>query len=130
MKALVVLLQQRVVDARALVEAVDVRLGDEAHEVVVADEVLRVQAEVEALLVLLARRVVARRGDVGLHAEDGLHALGAAFVVEGLEGEEVAVVGDGEGAHPQRLRLRDERLDQALPVEERIGRMQVKMDEV
>ena len=53
MKPLVVLLEKLVVDSRVVVVAVDVRLGDEPHEIVVADEVLRVKAQVEALLLQL-----------------------------------------------------------------------------
>ncbi len=126
-EALVILLEERVVDARAHVEAVDVRFADELHEVVVARQIHRVEAEVVARLGLVAAQVVSRRGDVGLAAEDGLHVdvrevavglllLRAALVVEHLEGEEVAVVGDGERGHAELARLLDERHDLALPV--------------
>ena len=96
----------------------------------VARQVLRVEAQVETLLGLLARRVVTRRGDIRLDAENRLHALLAGLVVERLERKEVAVVRDRKGGHPQFLRLRDKRLDLALPVKERVRRMQVKMDEI
>ena len=103
-------------------------LGHQPHEVVVSDEVLRVQAQVEALLLeslvlleVLVPLAVVVVHYVRLHAEDGLYALLARLVVERLGGEEVAVVGDRERIHPERLRLRDKRGDSALPVEQRVG---------
>ena len=85
------------------------------------------QAQVEASLVLVARRVVARRGDVRLAAEDRLYAdrrqfavrlllLGTALVVEILERVQVPVVGDGERPHAKRAGALDERHDLELPV--------------
>ena len=133
-QALMVLFEQVVVDARVVVEAVDVGFGDEAHEVVVAGEVLREEDQVVAAFVLVARRVVARGGDVRLAAEDGLDGrqvavalLGAALVVERLQGEEVAVVGDRQRGHPPLARAPHERLDAALPVQQGIGGMDMKM---
>ena len=133
---LVVLLEERVVDSRVVVVAVDVGLGHQPHEVVVSDEVLRVQAQVEALLLnaLVLLEVLVTLAVVVVHyvrfdAEDGLYALLARLVVERLGGEEVAVVGDRERVHAQRLRLRDKRGDSALPVEQRIRRVQMEMRE-
>ncbi len=131
-QTLMVLFEQVVVDARVVVEAVDVGLGDEANEVVVAGEVLREEDQVVAALVLVARRVVARRGDVRLAAEDGLDGrqvavalLRAALVVERLQGEEVAVVGDRQRGHAPLARAPHERFDAALPVQQGIGGMDV-----
>ena len=110
------------------------RLGDEAHEVVVAREVLREEDQVVAFLVLVARRVVARGGHVRLAAEDGLDGgqvavalRGPALVVERLQGEEVAVVRDRQRGHPPLARAPHERLDAALPVQQGIGGMDMKM---
>ena len=138
---LVVLLEQRVVDPGALVESVDVRLGYQLDEVVVADEVLGVQAEVVALLVLVAAFVVSRRGDVRLASEDRLHVdarqfavvlllLGAALVVERLQREQIAVVRYGQGAHAKLARAFHERDDLALSVKQRICRVKMKMDKI
>ena len=138
---LVVLLQQRVVDSRVVVEAVDMRERHELDEVVVALPVLRVQAEVEAALALVARQVVAGGGDIGLAAENRLYMHAReipvdlllrrpTLVVEALEREKVAVVGDGERRHPELARALDERHDLALPVQHRIGGVQMEMDEV
>ena len=135
-KPLVVLLEKLVVDSRVVVVAVDVRLGDEPHEIVVADEVLRVKAQVEALLLqllVLAEELMALTVvvvyDVRLYAEDRLYALLPRLVIERLGREHVAVVGDGKRGHPKRLRLGDERHDAALPVEQRISGVKVEMCE-
>ena len=138
MKPLVVFFEEGAVDARAHVEAADVRLGNEAHKVVVARQVLGVEAEMEAPLGLVAALVVAGRGDVRFAAEDRLYGrqvgkllfLGAAGVVKRLEREKVAVVGDGERAHSGLARPGDERRNLALPVQQRVGRVQVEMDEL
>ena len=135
-KPLVVLLEKLVVDSRVVVVAVDVRLGDEPHEIVVADEVLRVKAQVEALLLqllVLAEELMALAVvvvyDVRLYAKDRLYALLPRLVIERLGREHVAVVGDGKRGHPKRLRLGDERHDAALPVEQRISGVKVEMCE-
>ena len=60
----------------------------------------------------------------------GLLLFRPALVVEALQGEEVAVVCDRQGGHAERARLADERHDLALSVEKRIGRVQVKMNEI
>ena len=137
---LVVLLEQLVVDARPPVEALDVRQRDQAHEVVVAREVLRQEDQVVAgevaRVVVLEEAAAARH--VGLAPEDGLHVrervaglvlLQAAFVVERLEGEQDAVVGDRERRHPERAGAGDERFDLARAVEQRIRGVEVEGDE-
>ena len=136
---LVVFLQELVVDAGLVVHALDAGERGEADEVVVAGAVLREEDEVAAGVVLAVVAVlvlvVARAPrDVGLAAEDGLQGgergpllvlLEAAGVVERLEAEEVAVVGDGDRGHPERPRAGGERADLARAVEQRIGRVDV-----
>jgi hypothetical protein len=68
-----VLLEQLLVDARVVVEAVEVGLGGEEAEVGVALLVLGQEDEVVGHL-LRAVRPALGAGDVGLHAEDGLDA--------------------------------------------------------
>ena len=115
---LVILLEEGMVDSGVVIEAVDVRERDEAHEIVVARQILRVKAKVIAAFRLVACRVVARRRYVSLHAENRLHPLLAAFVVKRLQREQVAVVGHRQRGHPQFLRLCDQRLDLTLPVKQ------------
>ena len=88
------------------------------------------KAEVEALLALVARRVVAGGRHIRLAAEDRLDALLAAFIVERLQREEIPVVRDGQRRHSHGLRLGDERLDLALSVKKRICCVKMEMYEV
>ena len=126
------------VDSRAIVEAVDVGFRHEADEIVVASLVLGVKAKMVAAFVLVARRVVAGRGHIGLATQYRLYGrqLGelllrrTAGVVERLKREKVAVVCDGKRWHTPFSGTGDQRIDLALPVQKRVCRVQVKMDEV
>ena len=105
------------VDARLVVVAVDVGVGDEAAEVAIAGPVLRQQDQVEGLgvgLSLLLRHRAA--GDVGLHPDDRLDPGGPAGLVEGDRAVEGAVVGEGERVEPQRRGLADQLVDPRQPV--------------
>ena len=72
-EAFVVLFKKAPVDSRVVVEPVYVRSRDELYEVAVTREVHRVQAQVVAAFVLVARREVASRCDVRLAPEDRLY---------------------------------------------------------
>ena len=135
-----VFLEEVRVDARPIVHSVYVRFGDEPDEVVVALDVERVDAEVAARLVPVAGLVV-HVGEVRLAAEDRLYVdvrelavrlllLRAALVVERLEREEVAVVRHGQSGHAPLACAPYERHDLALPVEERVRRVEMKMYEI
>ena len=132
-----VLLKQRMVYARLVVHSVDVGLRYEAHKVVVAHEIHGVKAEVELRLRLVALKVAAV-GYVRLAPKDGLYpwqALevllrGPARIVERLQREQVAVIRDGERRHPPLAGLLHKRVDLALPIQQRVGGMKVKMYEV
>ena len=96
-KALRVPVEQRPVDARLYVEALHKAHGDEVAEVAVARLVLAQEDEVGVLRVHAVLPVRApARGDVDLAADDGLHALFHAGLVEGDGAVHDAVVGDGE----------------------------------
>lgn len=60
----------------------------------------------------------------------GLLLLRAAFVIEALKREEIAVVGYRQSGHAELARPFDERYDLALSVQKRVSGMQVKMDEI
>ena len=90
------------VDARLVVVAIDVGVGDEAAQVPVADQVLSQQDQVEGLGVGLALLVGHRpAGDVGLDPDDRLDALGAGRLVEGDGAVQGAVVGDRHRVHAE-----------------------------
>ena len=96
-EALAVLREVLAVDPGLVVVAVEVGVGDEPTQVLVADEVLGQQDQVERLGVGLALLVGHRPpGDVGLDADDRLDPLRVRRLVEGDRPVQGAVVGDGE----------------------------------
>ena len=110
--------EQLAVDARAVVEALEVRGAGELEQVAVAGLVLREQGEVEGRARGGAAVEAAAGRDVALEADDRLDLVGARFLVE-LDGAvQVAMVGDGEGILAERLRARDEIRDGAEPVQQ------------
>ena len=129
------LAQELEVDARLVVEALEVALRHQGHQVAVAGRVHREQQQVvdrvEAALVLRALLLLEAGAarDVGLAAEDRLHARGARLLVELRRAEQVAVVGHADRALPQLLHLREERRELDRAVEQRVLRVQVQMDE-
>ena len=85
------------IDARLVVIAVEVGVGDDAAEVAVAGPVLGQQDEVKGLGIGLAFAVGHRAsGDVGLDADDGLDLPLLAGLVEGDRTVQRAVIGDGQ----------------------------------
>ena len=125
------------VGARLVVQAADVRVGDELGEVLVAFEIPGEHAHVEILVLatigFVGERVVP--DEVELAAEEGLElhvALGAllGLVPEIEEAEEIAVVGDRHRAHVHVARARHQAVDAAAAVEHAVVRMHVEVHEV
>ena len=125
------------VGARLIVQAADVRVGDELGEVLVAFEIPGEHAHVEILVLatigLVGEGVVP--DEVELAAEERLElhvALGAllGFVPEIEEAEEVAVVGDRHRAHVHVARALHQAVDAAAAVEHAVVRMHVEVHEV
>ncbi|MEM1164959.1 MAG: hypothetical protein AAGI30_01565 [Planctomycetota bacterium] len=116
-------LEQVTVDAGLVVEAGEVGLGGEDHEVLPPSGVHGEQHEVEAAIgdarLLAAVPRVGVGSDVGLAPEDGLDARSMAGVVEGHRPEQVAVVGDGHRIHAELFDPGDEPVDPVPPVEQR-----------
>src|SRR5580700_10807474 len=69
-------------------------------------------------------------GDINFAADDGLHAAGGGLVVKIGGGEEISVIGDGDGGHAAARGFIDEFADIAGPVEQREIGVQMKMYEV
>jgi hypothetical protein len=124
-----VLRQQLLVHARAVVEALEVRGGDELQEIPVSPLVAGEEGEVVVLLLVLAGLAVEPRArrDVGLDAEDRLDAVGMRCLVEAERAEHHAVIGDRDRRHRHALGLREDRrrrpvrcgcLDPGRPVQE------------
>ena len=130
-EALAVLREVLAIDARLVVVAVDVGVGDEAAEVLVAAVVLGQEDQVEGLAVGLALLVGHRpAGDVGLDADDRLDALVLRGLVEGDGAVEGAVVGDGHRIHALGGRRVDQLRDPAEAVEQAEFGVDVEVGEV
>ncbi|MCL4535757.1 MAG: hypothetical protein M1370_11445 [Bacteroidetes bacterium] len=100
-QALVVLLEQLVVDARLVVEPLQLGLADQIHEGLVAGEVLGQQKQVRGAFVLGLPVVHAALGHVGLDTDERLYARGLGGQVK-LDGAvHGAVVGEGKGRHAE-----------------------------
>ena len=119
------------IDARLVVVAVDVGVGDESAEVPVADEILGQQDQVEGLGVGLALLVGHRpAGDIRLHADDRLDALGPGRLVERDRTIQRAVVRDGHRIHALLRRRIDQLRDPAEAVEQAELGVHVEVGEV
>jgi hypothetical protein len=119
---LAALAQQVEVDARLVVEALEVALGDQVDQVAVAGLVHRQQQQVvdgvEATGIALALLLVEARarGQVDLAAEDRLDVVGEGLLVELDRPEQVAVVRHRHGGHPQGLGALEQRVVLDRPV--------------
>ena len=120
------------VDARLVVEAVEVRRGDKLNEIFVADFVLRQQDQ-------MIRGVAGVRGflfeaaarrDIRLAPDDRLQPLLLRGLVE-LDGTvHVAMIGHGHRRHLACMRFVDNIGNTAGPVEQAVLGVQVKMDKI
>ena len=120
-----VLLEQLPVDPGLVVVALEVAERGELDQVRVA--LVRLGEERQVRVPLRLRAAVVR--DVHLAADDGLDALLSRLPME-LDGAgERPVVGERDGRHLEPCRLRHEVGDPARPVEDRVLRVDVEMDE-
>ena len=102
-------------------EPLQVGIGHQSKQVPVAHFVPRQDREVPVLLLVVAGRAVEPRlrRHVGLDADDGLHPMAPAGLVEVERTEHDAVIGQGEGRHAISRRLREEVIDPGRAVEQR-----------
>ena len=120
-----VALEELPVDARLVVVALEVAERRELDEVRVALVRLGQQGQVGVPL----RLRVAVVGDVDLAADDRLHADLPRLPEELHRARERAVVGERDGGHLEARRLLHEIRDPARPVEDRVLRVDVQVDE-
>ncbi len=128
-----VLGEQLPVHPGLVVEALQVGLRDQLHEVGMARAVADQHGAVARALVaaVLARALEPAAGrDVQLAAQDRLHPGLLAARVEVHAPEEIAVVGERDGGESQRLGLADELLELGRAVEQAVLRVDVQVDEV
>jgi hypothetical protein len=122
-----------------VVEALEVRVGDESQEVPVPGLVAGEDRQVPVLLLVLPGVAVepTPRSDVGLHPEDGLDAPGPRLPVEVERAEHDPVVGEPDRRHPEllgpveqadRIGARGDG-DAGEPVEQRELGVRMEMDE-
>ena len=109
--------QQILVDARLVVEAVEVAGRDQVDEVAVALLVFAEQHQV-VVAVRVGACLVALLRDVHLAADDRVDALGLSRVVELDRAEQVAMVGHGDGGHLLLLHRLHQTADFAGAVEQ------------
>ncbi len=118
-------LEELPVDARLVVVPLEVAERGELDQVRVALVRLREERQVRVPLRLRAPVV----GDVHLTADDGLDPGRPGFPVELDSARERAVVRERDRRHLEPSGLLDERRDPARPVEDRVLRVDVQMDE-
>jgi hypothetical protein len=129
---LVVAGQDLAVDARAVVEALRVADRGELDEVLVADAVTGEQHQMVVRPLALSRPgavAAVAGGDVGLHPQNRLDPLLPRGLVEGPRAEHAPVVGEREPRHLVLLGLSDQVVDAVGPVEERVLRVRMEVDE-
>ena len=122
-----VLAQQLLVDAGAVIEALQEAHRVEVGQVLPAGVVLGQQDQVVAAPLGL---VVAIGGDVGLAAEDGLDPVLLGLLVEVDRPEQVAVVGHGHALHPQLQGLGEQIVHPDGAVEQAVLGVQMQMREL
>ncbi len=126
-----VLRQVFTVDPGLVVVAVEVRIGDEAAQVLVSLPVLGEKDEVEGLAVGLAFLVVhAPAGDVRLDADDGFDAPCRNRLHERHRPVKSPVVGDGHGVETELRALFGKLVDAAEPIEQAELGVEMQVDEV
>ena len=132
--------EQLLVHPRPVVEAFEVREGDQSEEVAVALLVLGEQREVVVLLLALPRRAIEPGAGrhVRLDPYDRFHSRLPRRLVEPERAEHGPVVRDRDRRHPVasglaedrgRARVGAGRLDTRSPVEQGVFRVRVQMDE-
>jgi len=123
--------QELLVDPGTVIESLQVGLGQQDAEVLVAGLVLDQEQEMIVGRLAVAELAVtaAPRGDIGLAAENRLDAFVFGDSLELDRSEEVAVIGQGHGRHL----VVDGGLDQGVQadgaVQDAVFRVVVKMDE-
>ena len=128
-----VLRQGGEIRAGLVVEALEVRVGDELEQVLVPGEVAGDQAQVEDALPLVrpAQPLQARAlRQVKFAADERLQALGLGRAVEFDRAVEVAVVGQREGGHAERGGPVHQPVDPAGSIQQAVVAVDVEMDEI
>ncbi|MEY3458235.1 MAG: hypothetical protein RL215_1392 [Planctomycetota bacterium] len=119
------------VDARFVVEALEVGGGGQPDEVIEAGAIHGEQCEVCGGLLLASGGAIGPEAwcDVGFVTDDGANATGFAGVVEFDGAVEVAVIGDGDGVHAMRFDMGNEFGDAIDAIEKAVMGVAVEVSE-
>ena len=119
--------QQVFIDARLVIETVQVTGGDQLDQVAVAGLVLAQQHQV-VVAVGIALDGLALLRDVHFAADHRMDALLLGLVVELHRAEQIAVVGHGDGGHLLLLHLLHQLRDFAGSIEQRVVGVAMQMN--
>ena len=123
--------QQRAVDPRLVVVALQAGARHQLEQVAVALDILGQQHQVKVIAVLVAQLVGhPTRADVRLHAEDRLDAGAFRVRVEFDRTIQIAVVGQRDGAHPVALDGVDDVFDGRQAIQQRELAVDVQVHKV
>jgi len=136
-QSLVPLLEGALVHPRLVVEAVAKGVGTQLDEVPPAAEIEREQDEMEATVGDAGPRAIPTiaglafpvRRDVGLDAENRLDGRRAGRGMELERRVEIAVIGDRDRGHAERLHPVDQLLDAVATVEQGVLAVEMEVDE-
>ena len=122
--------EQFLVDPRFVMESVEVRRGNQLHQIAIAGLVLRQQGEMVSRVALIIRPVLDRsRRHVRLAADDRFDTRLGRFLVKFDRPVQIPVVGDRHRGHLEFCRLFHQLLHPHRPVEEGIFRVEVEVNE-
>ena len=118
------------VDARLVMKTVEMRLGNELHQVSISRLILGQQREVIGRIAHRCRPICDRTGrHVSFATNDRLDAGARRFLVKFDRAEEISVIGDGDRRHLEFLRFFHQLLHPHRTIQERILGVQVEMNE-
>jgi hypothetical protein len=118
---------------RLVIEPLQVGVAHELQEVLVAGDVARQEAQVEDAPALVASALFFEAGalrEVELAADQGLDPLALGDRIELYGAKQVAVIGEGQGRHPELPRPVHQPVDPAAAVQKAVVRVDMEVDEV
>ena len=128
-KARAVLFQQFVVDAGAVVKALEVGAGHQLHQVAIAAIVPGQEDQMIGAALGAAAVVAAVMGHIDLATDNGLKAHFLALGIKVHHAVQVAVIGDGQGLHAQIPNLANQGRDAADAVQHTVFGVGVQVGE-
>lgn len=119
------------IDARFIIETFHVRYRYQLHEIAIADVIFCKQDKMVALVGVDARAFVVARcvGDVNFTANDRLDASFIGLFVKFYGTVKHAMISERDSVHSTFFCARDKSINLAQPIEERVMRVGMKMDE-